>query len=255
MAAKKHRQPEPASEPVVEEAAVLHPLQRFEFVTIHRRDIQKAPYNPCRITDKAREQLRISLEKNGLVEGLVWNVRTGNLVGGHQRLEELDGYFGSDNYLLTVCKNDVSEAKEVELNVALNNEATQGEWVPESLKVLLQRKDVDHAAMGYDTADVFTMFGGSVFNGPQAAEQLEKLADRLKDTQAAYDKIVKKDAGKSEKDDDQYYMVIVFRNTRDRLDFSEQLGLEEGRLYVSGTQMRGLFKLVAKQPSEDAAAE
>jgi hypothetical protein len=231
--------------------AQLHPLQRFEPVTIHRREIKEAPYNPRRITDKARRQLRVSLEKNGLVEGLVWNARTGRLVGGHQRLGQLDAYFGSDNYLLTVCKNDVDDAQEINLNVALNNEAAQGEFVADPLRELLKRKDVDHEAMGYDTADVFTLFGGSVFASDKAGEQLEKLAERLRDTREAYDKIIQKSEGKREKNDDLYYLVVVFRNQTDRVDFAERLGLEEGRLYVSGRQMRDLMRI--PENSKDAA--
>ena len=55
--------------------------QRFEIATIQRGQITEAPYNP-RIMDGAnRKLLDKSMKANGLVEPLVWNKRSGVLVG------------------------------------------------------------------------------------------------------------------------------------------------------------------------------
>ena len=48
-----------------------------------------AKYNPRTITDEARARLEASIEKFGLVQPIVWNRRSGNVVGGHQRLAVL----------------------------------------------------------------------------------------------------------------------------------------------------------------------
>ena len=48
-----------------------------------------AAYNPRRVlkpTDPAYRKLERSLRQFGLVEPLVWNERTGHVVGGHARL-------------------------------------------------------------------------------------------------------------------------------------------------------------------------
>ena len=47
-----------------------------------------APYNPrlkLKIHEPARRKLAASLREFGLVEPLVWNERTGHVVGGHAR--------------------------------------------------------------------------------------------------------------------------------------------------------------------------
>lgn len=55
---------------------------------IERARINPAPYNPrVRLEpgEPEYERLRKNIVEIGLVEPLVWNERTGNLVGGHQR--------------------------------------------------------------------------------------------------------------------------------------------------------------------------
>src|SRR5688572_10862319 len=54
--------------------------------------INPASYNPrkdLQPSDPAYSRLKKALERFDLVEPLVWNKRSGNLVGGHQRLKIL----------------------------------------------------------------------------------------------------------------------------------------------------------------------
>src|SRR5688572_26248431 len=100
----------------------LSRYQKFEAVTISRAEIKNAPYNPRKITEHARQKLKAKIKASGLVMTLVWNRRTGNLVGGHQRISILDELEKSQNYLLTVSAIDVDDKQEKELNLFLNNE-------------------------------------------------------------------------------------------------------------------------------------
>lgn len=55
-------------------------------------NINPAPYNPRKHLqpgDPEYEKLKLSIHEFGYVEPLIWNKRTGNLVGGHQRLKIL----------------------------------------------------------------------------------------------------------------------------------------------------------------------
>lgn len=61
--------------------------QAYDTETINRSDIKNAPYNPRIMDVKAKKRLKANIAKHGLVAALTWNKRTGNLVGGHQRLE------------------------------------------------------------------------------------------------------------------------------------------------------------------------
>ena len=54
--------------------------------------LNPAKYNPrkdLRPGDPEYEKLKKSIETFGYVEPIVWNKRTGNIVGGHQRLKIL----------------------------------------------------------------------------------------------------------------------------------------------------------------------
>ena len=52
-------------------------------------DLHASPSNPRRISDEARSALSRSMREFGDLSGLVFNVRTGHLVAGHQRTSEL----------------------------------------------------------------------------------------------------------------------------------------------------------------------
>lgn len=112
-------------------------LQRFEPLTIQRRQILNAKYNPRKIAAQNRARLGKSLDEFGLVETLVWNKRTGNLVGGHRRLEKIDADQGDDNFSLTVAAIDIDPDREKALNILLNNHAAQGEFDNDLLAKLL----------------------------------------------------------------------------------------------------------------------
>lgn len=97
--------------------------------------ITPAPYNPRRpLTAKARAKLKASLTEFGLVEPLVWNQRTGHVVGGHARLEILRE-LGHATVPVSVVELD--DARERALNVILNNLEAQGRYDPAKLLELL----------------------------------------------------------------------------------------------------------------------
>lgn len=55
-------------------------------------ELKVAPYNPrkdLRPEDVEYQSIKRSLDKFGCVEPIIWNERTGNVVGGHQRLKIL----------------------------------------------------------------------------------------------------------------------------------------------------------------------
>ena len=52
-------------------------------------ELTPAPYNPRKISNKELERLKRSLDEFGVVEPVIWNKRTGYVVGGHQRLKAM----------------------------------------------------------------------------------------------------------------------------------------------------------------------
>ena len=86
-------------------------------------DLKPAPYNPRTSNKKQEKNLKESLSKFGLVEPIIFNKRTGYIVGGHFRVRELKklGYESIECVIV-----DLSEEEEKELNIRLN--ANTGAW-------------------------------------------------------------------------------------------------------------------------------
>ncbi len=141
--------------------AALHPDQKFVIGRISRKQIKNAPYTPRQIDDHARKKLAGNIEKKGLLDTLVWNKRTGNLVSGHQRLSILDQRAAKknlSNYLLDVAMVDLSEPEEKEQNIFFNNPSTQGTYEVDGLGKMLADGDVDYKKAGFDDMDLQLIF-------------------------------------------------------------------------------------------------
>lgn len=156
-------------------------------VTIDRRKIKNAPYNPRTISPAQRRKLAASLKRFKLVEPLVWNVRTGNLVGGHQRLSVIDDIEGTDEYSLTVARINVDDATEKALNIALNNPEAQGQYdldlLADTIASIHETSPTLIQDAGFDVSNLSMMFGDSFLTG-DAAKQAESdapLVEQLND--------------------------------------------------------------------------
>ena len=103
------------------------------------KDLRPATYNPRKITDKQLLMLKKSMLEFGDLSGIVVNVKTGNLVGGHQRVKNLDpswpiikqahkdktgtialGYIDTPDGRWTYREVDWPEKKEAAANIAAN---------------------------------------------------------------------------------------------------------------------------------------
>ena len=76
-----------------------------------------APYNPRKISESELGLLRQSLREFGLVQPVIVNAQTGNIVGGHQRVLAAQMELISD---LDVVWVDLDPTREKQLNLALN---------------------------------------------------------------------------------------------------------------------------------------
>ncbi len=127
----------------------------MDIQTIALDQINPAAYNPRKDLqpgDAEYEKLRKSITEFDMVEPLVWNKRTGNLVGGHQRLKILKSM---DIKSVEVSVVDLDDAKEKALNLALNK--ISGEWDFPRLKDLLEELDTgafDMEITGFDLKEI-----------------------------------------------------------------------------------------------------
>lgn len=117
--------------------------------------LNPAAYNPRKDLqpgDPEYEKLKRSMQEFGYVEPIVWNKRTGNIVGGHQRYKVLLDMGMSEVDCVVV---DLDETKEKALNLALNK--IQGDWDYPKLKDLLQELDTgefDIELTGFDMVEI-----------------------------------------------------------------------------------------------------
>ena len=105
-------------------------------------ELNPAEYNPrkdLKKGDPEYEKLSTFIAKFDLVEPLVWNRRTGNLVGGHQRLKILKE---RGDTTVEVSVVDLSLEEEKTLNVGLNN--LSGDWDNRKLRTLLNELDATY---------------------------------------------------------------------------------------------------------------
>lgn len=105
-------------------------------VRLETRDLaslKPAPYNPRSISPNALAGLSASVRRFGLVQPVIVNERTGNVVGGHQRLKVLEADGVTETDVLVV---DLPESEEKALNLALNSQSISGEWTAEALPLI-----------------------------------------------------------------------------------------------------------------------
>lgn len=133
-------------------------IQQAESRLVLRSQIKLAEYNPRRISEDARKALKANLKRLGLMGGIIWNEDTGNLVGGHQKVQIIDevNRYNPDtkenDYEIRVEVVHLSEKEEMEQNMFLNNKAVQGDFDDDLLRNVLRQ--IDHTAAGFNDFDL-----------------------------------------------------------------------------------------------------
>lgn len=125
--------------------------------------LKPAPFNPrvpMQPGGEAWQKLKRSIEQFQYVDPLVWNERTGHLIGGHQRLAVMVREFGVTEVDVSVVSLD--DVQERALSVALNKIGSEEErWDQLRLQSLLDElrlsDHVDETVTGFDTHDIDRM--------------------------------------------------------------------------------------------------
>lgn len=130
------------------------------------KELLPADYNPrkdLKPGDPEYEKLKRSIEQFGYVEPVIWNEKTGRVVGGHQRLKVLTDMGITEVDVVVVS---LSDEKEKALNIALNK--ISGAWDNEKLALViadLQGTDFDVSLTGFDPEELDDLFRDDVKNG------------------------------------------------------------------------------------------
>jgi len=148
--------------------------------TISIEQINEASYNPridLQPGDPEYEKLKRSIEEFGYVEPIVWNERTGNMVGGHQRYKILKARGDS---VVAVSVVNLDDQQERLLNLALNK--VSGRWDDEALARLLDELQAAGANLdlsGFEQNEIDELL--AEFTEP-ATDQLGDFDNRELDT-------------------------------------------------------------------------
>lgn len=162
---------------------------QIELMPAH--ELNPAAYNPrvsLKPGDPEWEALRGSLLKFGFAEPVVYNRRTGHLVGGHQRLEVAKSLGWVE---IPASVVDLSEMDEKALNLALNR--IDGRWDQDALTELLRdlrAGEVDLELTGFNPREISSLLeeasqssssggGGGAKRGPRKAKPAPALASLL----------------------------------------------------------------------------
>lgn len=148
----------------------------MEFKKIPISCLKPATYNPrinLKKGDVEYEKIRRSIEEFDLVEPLVWNKHTGNLIGGHQRLKILIARGDKEVEVSVVKIKD--KRREKALNISLNK--VQGGWDFPKLKELLielDDGDFDLGLTGFDETELKNLMDS---NGKEGLTDPDEVPD------------------------------------------------------------------------------
>jgi ParB-like chromosome segregation protein Spo0J len=123
-------------------------------------ELSPAKYNPRTISSDSLGRLTKSLSELGNLQPITWNAKTGNIVGGHQRLKCYSA-LGKDE--VEVWAVWLDEAQEKAANIALNK--LSGEFDMPKLKDILEEIDVgeiDVDITGFSLEEISKMMEASM---------------------------------------------------------------------------------------------
>jgi hypothetical protein len=167
-------------------------------------DLKPAPYNPRDITAENAARLAYSMSEFGDISGITFNTKTGHLVTGHQRLEQLRTHFpgalrfekvAGDKYEIVtplgarfgVRVVEWNDAFEKAANVAANAPALQGLFQQDALETLLaeirQNDDLLFDNLGLHTLSTSSEDGSAPPESVLSALSFAVLADPVNTVQ------------------------------------------------------------------------
>ncbi len=224
----------------------LTEYQAFTIERVRRTQIKEAKYNPRYIEEDAEKRLKKSLNRKrggfGLLETLVWNKNTGNLVAGHQRLKQLDALEGypDNDYMLDVAVVSLSEKDEIKANVQLNNPSMQGDFDVEALAQINLNSDISFEDMGFSDVDIEIMLSGDsrfadLFkDSDEVTEAKGTLNDIKKDRSEAVKKM-------QEENSAAFYFFVACSSKAEKEKLLKALKVPVYEEYVSGRTLLDLF--------------
>jgi len=221
-----------------EDLSFYQEITAHKKAVIKRSQIKNAPYNPRKITKKERENLYRLLDAHKLVDDIVWNIRTGNVVSGHQRLTWIDLKAREKElkeYDIAVNQIDVGEKEEIEINIGMNNDAAMGKFDIDMLGGLLE--GIDYSFAGFDDKAISDLLGG--FDADLLSD--EDLQQREEDYQEGIAHRKRMQSASQKTNNIGYYSVLLFKDNLNKQEFFALLGIKEDE-YIDGNKIMEVIR-------------
>lgn len=220
-------------------------IKTSDTIIIKRSKIQFAPYNPRKKDPKVVEALKRNLKKVGYLGGIVWNEETGNLVGGHKRVEAMDLIYNYDgttdkDYEIKVEKVIMDPKTEKEQNIFLNNKRVQGEMDYEMLAEILPEIDIDATGLDdYDLQIIESIVPSFDMGHNEVIKNDSKELAKDYEAHKAATKQLKQEIknGISEKQTPSYF-TVTFANYDDKAGFLERFGIDGDTVFIKGEDLQ-----------------
>lgn len=229
-------------------------IRQSDIVEVMRSQINLNPYNPKRHSDKKILEQKKNLLRMGLMGGITWNRRSGNLIDGHRRIKAMDLHYGYDGTSATdysvkvsVVELDEKQEKEQMTYMALGNTKADYSLIAEYLP------DIDAVAAGIDDYDLSQIRSFIPTVEEIQVEGFDDLISNDKDEKpepSDEEKKAKiKEAKEKQKEsagerfaDLNAYITVSFDNANQKRDFCEMLGIAESDMFVKGSTVMNAFE-------------
>lgn len=229
-------------------------IKQSDIIEVMRSQINLNPYNPKRHSDKKIQEQKKNLLRMGLMGGITWNRKSGNLIDGHRRIKAMDLHYGYDgtsatDYSVKVSVVDLDEKQEKEqmTYMALGNTKADYSLIAEYLP------DIDAVAAGiddYDLSQIQSFIPAVEEIQVESFDDLISKDEEKKTEPSDEEKKAKiKEAKEKQKETagDRYadlnaYITISFDNANQKRDFCEMLGIPESEKFVKGTTVMNAFE-------------
>ena len=160
------------------------------------KELIPSPFNPRKITPKQLDMLAKSMKEFGDLSGIVLNVKTGRLIGGHQRVKNLDpswkitkaphkdkagtvalGHIETPDGRWQYREVDWPEKKEAGANIAANQHGGDFD-LPKLKEIILSLDDgsMDIELLGFNSNELELMMTATILDDklPEAGSGEEK---------------------------------------------------------------------------------
>lgn len=139
-------------------------MKQTKIKTMRLLDLKQAEYNPRKQLlpdDYEYQALKKSIEEHGYLQPIIFNERTGNVVGGNQRLKVMLDMGVTEAECMVV---DMDLAEEKAANIALNK--ISGKWDMEKLSDVLNEisSEVDITSIGFNEAEIEALVSNEKIN-------------------------------------------------------------------------------------------